>query len=204
MTDRPVSVPVPRSGASARADWTRRGFLIVAGGTAATTLAACGNGIGNTRGARIDYRVDLALKQMYEEIPETRELADRAAGMLVMPTITRVGFGWGGAYGEGALLIGGAPVDYYSVAKGSYGFQLGLQQYAHTLFFMTQEALADFRASSGWQVGADVDYVVKNKGDGLGVDTTRLTKPVIAVIYGRAGLMVGAKLEGTKYTRVVR
>jgi len=180
--------------------WTRRAFLAGAG----TTLAACGNGIGNNRGSRIDYRVDLALQSMYEEIPGTRELADRAVGMLVMPTITKAGFGWGGSYGEGALLIGGAPVDYYSVASGSWGFQLGLQQYAHTLFFMNQDALSKFRSSAGWQVGADAEYVLKDQGDSVGVDTTKLRSPVIAVIYGRAGLQVGATLEGTKYSRIIR
>ncbi len=180
--------------------WTRRTFLVGVG----STLAACGNGIGNSRGQKINYRVDLALQQMYSEVPGSRDLADRAAGMLVMPTITKVGFGWGGAYGEGALVIGGAPVEYYSVAKGTYGFQFGLQQYAHTLFFMNDAALADFRASSGWQVGADVEYVVKNKGDNVGIDTTKLRSPVVALIYGRAGLIVGATLEGTKYSRIIR
>ncbi len=180
--------------------WTRRTFLAGAG----VTLAACGNGIGNTRSARIDYRVELALQQMYKEVPGSRDLADRAAGMLVMPTITRAGFGFGGAYGEGALLIGGAPVGYYSMAQGSWGFQLGVQQYAHTLFFMNEASLSDFRNSPGWQLGADVAYVVKNKGDNLAIDTTKLRSPVVALIYGRAGLLVGATLEGTKYTRILR
>jgi len=180
--------------------WTRRAFLAGVG----TTVAACGNGIGNTRGAKIDYRVNLAIEQMFTEIPGTRDLADRAAGMLVMPTITKAGFGWGGAYGEGALLIGNTPVDYYNLAQGSYGFQLGVQQYAHTLFFMNEDALSDFRSSSGWQIGADAEYVFKNDGDGVSVDTTELRSPVVAAIYGRAGLIVGATLEGTKYSRIIR
>ncbi|MBZ0129956.1 MAG: lipid-binding SYLF domain-containing protein [Rhodobacteraceae bacterium] len=181
-------------------NWTRRAFLAGAAGS----VAACGNGIGDSRGARIDYRVDLALQQMFDEVPGSRDLADRAAGMLVMPTVTKAGFGWGGAYGEGALLIGNAPVDYYSIAQGSWGFQLGLQQFAHTVFFMNQEALANFRNSAGWEIGADAEYVFKDDGDNLGTDTTRLRSPVIAVIYGRAGLHVGATLEGTKYSRIRR
>jgi len=180
--------------------WTRRAFMAGSLGT----LAACGNGIGNSRGARIDYRVDLALQQMYDEVPGSRDLADRAAGVLMIPTMTKAGFGWGGAYGEGALLIGGAPVDYYSVAQGSYGLQIGLQQYAHAIFFMNEEALSDFRRSSGWEIGADAEYVIKNQGDIVGIDTTRLRSPVVALIFGRAGLIVGATLEGTKYSRILR
>ncbi len=181
-------------------NWTRRAFLAGAG----TTVAACSNGIGNTRGARIDYRVDLALNQMYSEIPGSRDLADRAAGMLVMPTVTKAGFGIGGAYGEGSLQIHEATVDYYSMAAGTYGFQLGLEQYAHTLFFMNEQSLSEFRASSGWQLGADAEYVFKTTGDSVGVDTTELRSPIVALIFGRAGLIVGATLEGTKYSRVVR
>jgi lipid-binding SYLF domain-containing protein len=180
--------------------WTRRAFLV---GTA-SSVAACGNGIGNSRGAKIDYRTELAMQQMFDELPGTRDLADRAAGMLVMPTITKAGFGFGAAYGEGALLIGGAPVDYYSIAQGTYGFQIGLQQYAHTVFFMNQDSLANFRSSNGWQIGADAEYVFKNDGDNVGVDTTELRSPVVAAIYGRAGLSVGATLEGTKYSRIIR
>lgn len=180
--------------------WTRRAFLAGAG----TTLAACGNGIGNNRSNRIDYRVDLAMSTMFDEVPGSRDLADRAAGMLIMPTVTKAGFGWGGAYGEGALVIGGAPVDYYSIAQGSWGFQLGLQQYAHTIFFMNDDALAGFRSSSGWEIGADAEYVIKDQGDIVGIDTTRLRSPVIALIYGRAGVNFGATLEGTKYSRIIR
>ena len=36
-------------------------------------------------------------------------------------------------------------------------------------------------------------------------DQTRtvLTDPVIAVIYGQAGLILGATLDGTRYTRIL-
>lgn len=180
--------------------WTRRAFLVAAG----ASTAACSNGIGNSQGGRIDYRVELALEQMYQEVPGSRDLADRAAGMLVMPNVTKAGFGLGGAYGEGSLLIGEATVGYYSTAQASYGFQIGAQQYAHTLFFMNETALADFRASNGWALGADASYVFRDQGDNVGIDTTKLRSPVVAVIYGRAGLIVGATLEGTKYSRIVR
>ena len=69
---------------------------------------------------------------------------------------------------------------------------------------MTQESLADFRGSNGWAVGADAEYVFRDQGDTLGVETTTLRSPVVAAIYGRAGLIVGATLEGTKYSRIIR
>ena len=182
--------------------WTRRGVLLAGTGAA---LAACSPiSRGGTAGERIDRRVDAAIDFMYSEIPGSRELAERSFGMLVMPLVSKVGFGIGGAYGEGALRIGGATVNYYSTAQASFGLQIGAQQYAHTLFFMTPEALADFRNSDGWALGADVEYVVQDNAGRVGLETTNILSPIVALVYGQAGLIVGATIEGTKYTRIFR
>jgi len=180
---------------------TRRHFVIT--GASLPLLAACGNGVNSRGSQRIDARVDAATEFMYREVPGTQELAMNAAGMLVMPLITEAGFGIGGSYGRGALRINGTTVDYYSAAAGTFGLQIGAQQYAHTLFFMTDAALRDFRESPGWAVGGDVRYALNDRGGNLGIDTTVLTDPVIAVIYGQAGLILGATLDGTRYTRIL-
>ncbi|TNF63732.1 MAG: twin-arginine translocation pathway signal [Rhodobacteraceae bacterium] len=181
---------------------TRRGFTL--GALAGVTVtAACGNGIGSTGGATIDARVDATLNEMYSRYPNTFDLAQKSNGMLVMPLVTEAGLGLGGAYGRGALRVNGATVDYYSMVKGSGGFQIGAQQYAHVLFFMTEAALTDFRRSPGWAAGADVEYVISNEAANLSADTTTATAPVLAAIFGQAGLRLGATLEGTKYTRII-
>ncbi len=177
----------------------RRALLLTG---AAALLAGCVNQGFNSRRARIDRKVRAAIDFMYQEIPETRELAARAAGMLVIPTVTTAGFGIGGSYGSGALLINDVIVGYYAVTSLSYGLQIGLGQFGIALFFMTPEALEGFRTSDGWVAGANVGYIVKDSGGQLGVDTARLTEPVIAVVFGEAGLIVGARIEGTKYTRI--
>ncbi len=68
---------------------------------------------------------------------------------------------------------------------------------------MTQDALNGFRRASGWTVGADVEYVLLDRGDGLNADSNTLRSPVLAAVFGRAGLLVGASLEGAKYTRII-
>lgn len=181
---------------------TRRGFTLAALSSIAVT-AACGNGVGNTNSATIDARVDATLNQMYNMYPNTRDLADKSTGMLVMPLVTEAGFGLGGAYGRGALRVNGATVDFYSTVKGSAGFQIGAQQYAHVLFFMTDDALAEFRHSSGWAAGADLVYVLNDQGDSMAADTNTLRSPILAAVFGQAGIYAGASLEGTKYTRII-
>lgn len=181
---------------------TRRGFALGAVAGLGVT-AACGNGVGTSNAAKIDARVDATLDQMYSLYPNTRDLANKATGLLVMPLVTEAGFIFGGAYGQGALRINDVTVDYYSTLKGNAGLQIGAQQYAHVLFFMTQDALSNFRRSSGWAAGADLEYVIQNEGNALAADTNTLTSPILAAIFGQAGLRIGATLEGTKYTRII-
>ncbi|MCF6443280.1 YSC84-related protein [Nereida sp. MMG025] len=189
--------------ASTRPSMSRRAFGL--GALAATPfVAACGNGIGSNGSAKIDGRVSSTLSFMYNEFPATRDLADKSSGLLVMPLVTEAGLiGFGGAYGRGALRVGGTSVDYYSTAQANVGLQLGAQQYAHVLFFMTDEALLDFRRSSGWAAGADLEYAFNDRGDALEANTVTSLAPVIAVVFGQAGLLIGATLEGTKYTRII-
>lgn len=173
------------------------------GALASVSLAACGNGIGNGGAATIDARVQATLNSMYSQYPGTRDLAGRAAGMLVMPLVTEVGLGLGGSYGRGALVVGESTVDYYSAASGSAGLQIGAQQFSHVLFFMSSEALLEFRQSPGWAAGADVEYAVSNNSEMFRAETTTSLSPVIAVVFGQTGLRLGATLEGTKYTRII-
>ncbi len=181
---------------------SRRTFAF-SGLASAGFLAGCGNGIGSNGGAAIDARVDQTLDVLYSSYPATRDLADKSVGMLVMPLITEAGFGFGGSYGRGALQVGGTSVDYYSATKGSFGLQIGAQQYAHVLFFMTEDALMDFRRSSGWAAGADVKYVFRDDAENIRAETTTATAPVLAVIFGQAGLHIGATLDGVKYSRII-
>ena len=176
---------------------------LLCGAAATLALSACGNGVGSEGAAKLDARVDTTLNFLDTNYPGTRDLRDKAVGMLVMPLITEASFGFGGAYGRGALRVNDITVDYYSAAQASFGLQIGAQQYAHVLYFMTEEALAEFRGSSGWAAGADVEYAVNDRGGNLSAETTTVLAPVIAVVFGQAGLLAGASVEGTKYTRII-
>lgn len=178
--------------------------VMITGVVAATlAVAGCDNGLRGDGAAKLDARVDSALNFLAINHPETQELYDNAAGVLVMPLVTEAGFGIGGSYGRGALRVGDATVDYYQAVQASVGFQIGAQQYAHALFFMTDEALADFRNSPGWAAGADLKYVLNSESENISADTTTALSPVVAVVFGQAGLIAGATIDGTKYSRII-
>ena len=172
---------------------TRRNALIL--GLLSATISACslrpfsGSRDRQDGADKIDARVLQTIQQ--------------AAGMLIMPLITEGGFGFGVGYGRGALLINEATVDYYSAANASYGLQIGASQYAHVLFFMTESALNEFRNSSGWSAGGDIEYAYRRSGESFRANTTEANSPIIGLVFGEAGFKIGATIEGTKYTKII-
>jgi lipid-binding SYLF domain-containing protein len=165
--------------------------------------AACGNGVGTMNAEKIDARADATLGHLFDRYPESREVSAKSVATLIMPVITEAGFGLGGSYGQGALRIDGVTVDYYSAAAANVGIQIGAQQYAHVLFFMTHDALERFRRTEGWAIGADIEYAFSNEGDNLRTDTYSGLSPVVAYVFAQAGARLGATLEGLKYTRII-
>ena len=183
---------------------TRRQAIL---GLGAVGLSACGTSGSLNSGASIDESVNQAQQQMYRVLPYTRDIAQRAAGVLIMPGIVKAGVIVGGAYGEGALRTAAdgfqRTVQYYSFGSASVGYQLGLQKTKHALFFMTPAALTKFQASQGFEVGADAEVTLIDTGFKADLNTTELQQPILAVVFSQQGLLAGASLEGAKYTRLV-
>jgi lipid-binding SYLF domain-containing protein len=150
----------------------------------------------------IDVSVDVALERFHKQVKGGKEFLQSAKGVLVFPRVIKAGFGIGGEYGEGALRIGGNTVDYYNTAAASIGFQLGAQSKTVILVFMQQEALKDFRASSGWEVGVDGSVALITLGAGGSIDTTSIKAPILGFVISQKGLMYNLTLEGSKFTKL--
>lgn len=152
----------------------------------------------------IDAGVRETLERFYAESTAGRALAQQAAGMLVFPRVIKAGVGIGGEYGEGALLVGGATVDYFSTASASIGFQLGAQARAEVIMFMNPEALEKFRNSDGWEAGVDGSVALVEFGAGETINTNSVREPIIGFILSNRGLMYNLTFEGSKITRINR
>lgn len=152
----------------------------------------------------IDARVHEAVENLYKTSVAAKELAGRARGMLVFPRIIKGGAGIGGEYGEGSLLMGGRPVEYFNIASASIGFQLGVQEEAVAILFMTDEALKRFRDSDGWKAGVDGSVAIATLGVGGALDTETIRKPIVGFVFSNKGLMYNLTLEGSKISRLKR
>ena len=154
--------------------------------------------------AEINDAVNATLRSFVAQNPSARELGRKAAGVLVFPSVIKAGFGVGGEYGEGVLIVKREPAGYYNIISASFGFQLGIQSRSVIIMFMTEEALAAFQRAYGWKVGVDGSIVVVTVGAGGSIDTDTLTSPVIAFILDPQGLMYNLSLEGSKISRIRR
>ena len=152
--------------------------------------------------AEIDASADKALAHFYKLNPKHKELADKAAGILVFGRVTKGGAGVAGEFGEGALRVQGATVDYYSVTSASVGLTLGYARHSEVILFMTQDALEKFKKSEDWSVGADTSFALVSKGSGGQYDTATLSKPVLGFIFGEKGLIGDLSFEGSKVTKI--
>lgn len=152
----------------------------------------------------IDAKVNQTLEALYQHSAAGKELAGKAVGVLVFPDVIKAGIGIGGEYGEGALRVGGNTVGYYSVAAASIGFQLGAQIKSQVLLFMTEDALAKFRRSDGWEAGVDGSVALATLGAGGTIDSNTLQQPIIGFIFSNKGLMYNLSIEGSKITQINR
>lgn len=150
----------------------------------------------------IDVSVGVALDRFKNEIKGANEFLANAKGVLVIPNVVKVGFVLGGEYGEGAMLIDGKTVDYYSLAAGSIGFQIGAQTKHIVIVFMDEGALSQFRDRIGWRAGIDGSVVLVDSGAGTSVDTDNVKHPIVGFVFGLKGLMFNLSLEGAKFTKL--
>jgi lipid-binding SYLF domain-containing protein len=171
--------------------------------TGAQSTTSNGEQTAGISAAEIDREVDAALKKLYASTPAAKELAQRAKGILVFPTVVKAGFMGGAQYARGgALRKKGKTVAYYTTLGGSYGFQAGVQSFSYALFFMSDEALRYLESSEGWEIGVGPSVVIVDEGTAKALTTTTSRDNVYAFIFGQQGLMAGAGIQGSKITRI--
>ncbi len=150
----------------------------------------------------IDIEVSASLEKFRQEVTGAEKFMKKAEGILVFPDVVKAGFGIGGEYGEGALLIKGKTADYYNTAAASFGFQFGAQFKTVMLIFLKKDALDKFRNSSGWEAGVDGSVALIELGAGKDINTMNLEDPIVGFVFSNKGLMYNLTLEGSKITRL--
>jgi lipid-binding SYLF domain-containing protein len=150
----------------------------------------------------LDAKVDSALDRFYKNVKDGKDVASKADGLLVMPSVKKGALIVGGEYGRGALRIGGKTVGYYSMISGSVGFQIGGQAKDLIIAFMSGDALKKFRDSKGWQAGVDGNVALITVGAGESAITAAAKNPIAAFVFDVKGLMADMSLKGAKFNKL--
>ena len=150
----------------------------------------------------IDASADAALDRFYGNVKDAREVAQRAAGLLIMPNVKKGALIVGGEYGQGVLRMGGKSVDYYSIISGSIGFQIGGQAKDIIFAFMSGQALEKFRQSKGWEAGVDGNVALIKMGAGESAISAMGKDPIVAFVFDVKGLMADMSLKGAKFNKL--
>ena len=150
----------------------------------------------------LDADAQAALKALYATTPSAKTLSETAVGVLVFPSVTRLGFIVGAQGGDGVLYQKGKAAGYYNTGAMSVGLQAGIQSYGYALFFMRDEDLKYLKSTKGWSIGAGPTVVIADAGAAKDVSTLTGQQGVYGFIFDQKGLMAGIGLTGQKITRI--
>lgn len=127
----------------------------------------------------------------------------KAKGVLVCPSIKKIGIGIGYEGGKCVLTDGSDKPLYYSTRALKAGAILGMEKHSMILVLNTDEVLASFTSGKReWEFGVDASVAVAKVGVGGDLDTTNLKKDIVSFIFGGKGLMADLSWEGSSFKKL--
>ena len=137
-----------------------------------------------------------------DDIPQN--LLDKAACVIVMPSVIKAAIGIGGSYGRGAMTCRsgdnfngpwGAPT-MMALEGASFGFQLGGQATDFVLLVMNERGASSILGSKV-KLGADASAAAGPKGRDAEADTDVTLRAEVLTYSRSRGLFAGISLEGS-------
>ncbi len=138
-----------------------------------------------------------AVREIRSEIPQ--EYWTRAHCVMVIPDLKKAAFIFGGEYGKGVMSCRAgdqwsAPV-FMQIAKGSWGFQAGVEQTDLVLLVMNESGVQKLLKNKV-NLGADASVAAGPLGRRSGVSTDAVVTAEILSYSRSKGLFAGIDLSG--------
>jgi lipid-binding SYLF domain-containing protein len=99
-------------------------------------------------GDKVQVKAEQAIAAFRERVPRTAMYFEQAYGFAIFPSVTRVGFGFGGAYGKGVVIDGSTAVGMSKYWQFTSGIQAGARNFSMIIFFKDKEALEYYQAGN--------------------------------------------------------
>lgn len=152
--------------------------------------------------AELDAAASATLARLVQAEPVTRDMLERAAGVLVFPEIVKGGLLVGAAAGKGVLRVGGRTRGIYRSTAVSYGLQAGISAFGYVMALMDQQAVDFVRDTKGWEVGVGPNVTVADESFARRLSTSTAQEGIYVFFVDQKGLFAGAGIEGTKITQI--
>ena len=137
-----------------------------------------------------------AIANFRENVPRTEQYFEQAYGYAILPSVTRVGFGFGAAYGKGIVIEGDRAIGTTRFYQFTSGIQAGAKNFSMIVFFKDQEALDFFNAGKVLFLGqAGLAFATVGAAG-----TPAYNDGVAMVTVTRLGLMGEFTISGARFS----
>jgi len=183
---------------------SKRWIALLAALLLAAPLAFASGDEGRTERERVENagRVMQEILDVPDDIPS--RVLDHARCVVVMPSVLKAAFIFGGAYGRGVMVCRtgkayegpwGAPT-MMALEGGSFGFQIGAQA-TDFVFLVMNDSGAHSLLHSKVKLGADASAAAGPVGRTAAADTDAFMRAEILTYSRSRGLFAGVSLEGS-------
>jgi len=145
---------------------------------------------------KLQVKAAAAIDRLRERVPRTQAYFEQAYAFAIFPSVTRIGLGFGGAYGRGIVIEGDSLVGRSKYKQFTSGIQAGARNFSMIVFFKDREALEYYQTGKTQFMG--------QAGIALGsfgaAGTPAYNEGVAVVTVTRLGLMGEFTISGAKFT----
>lgn len=138
----------------------------------------------------------VAIDKFKSKKPELSAYFDQAYGYAILPGITRVAVGFGGAYGRGLVIEQDRLIGRTGFSQVTGGIQLGAKHFSMIVFFKDRDALEQYKGGRFRFLGqAGVDLLT------AGVSGTPSYNDGVAIFaMTKLGLMAEFSYSGARFS----
>lgn len=145
---------------------------------------------------KMQVKAAKAIEQLRERIPGTDRYFEDAYAFAILPSVTRIALGFGGAYGKGIVVEGDDVIGTTKFWQFSSGIQGGARNFSMIIFFKDFEAL-DYYKTGELQFVGQAGVAAGTVGVAA---TPAYNEGVAIVTVTRLGLMFEFSYSGAKFT----
>ena len=147
-------------------------------------------------GEKIQVKAATAIANLREKTPAAEQYFDDAYAFAVMPSVTRLALGFGGAYGKGIVVEGDAVIGTTKFWQFTSGIQGGVRNFSMIVFFKDKDSLEYYKIGEMQFIG-QAGIAVGTVG---AASTPTYNEGVAILTVTRLGLMFEFSYSGAKFT----